>query len=71
MDPPGHAAAHSPFQSTRIFPAARETYKAALLPQLYYQNTMAGEGQDTISIGNYLLERLSQIGVQAGPHCPC
>jgi hypothetical protein len=29
---------------------------------------MAGEGQDTISIGNYLLERLSQIGVQAGPH---
>ncbi len=28
---------------------------------------MAGEGQETISIGNYLLERLSQIGVQAGP----
>jgi len=28
---------------------------------------MAGEDQDTISIGNYLLERLSQIGVQAGP----
>jgi len=27
---------------------------------------MAGEGQETISIGNYLLERLSQIGVQAG-----
>ena len=31
---------------------------------------MASEGQDTISIGNYLLERLSQIGVQAGLHCP-
>jgi hypothetical protein len=31
---------------------------------------MASEGQDTISIGSYLLERLSQIGVQAGPHCP-
>jgi len=28
--------------------------------------TMAHEGQETISIGNYLLERLSQIGVQAG-----
>ena len=35
-------------------------------PQL--QNTMAGEGQDTITIGDYLLERLSQIGVQAGLH---
>ena len=32
---------------------------------------MAREGQETISIGNYLLERLSQIGVQAGPYCPC
>jgi hypothetical protein len=28
---------------------------------------MAHEGQESISIGNYLLERLSQIGVQAGP----
>jgi TPP-dependent 2-oxoacid decarboxylase len=27
---------------------------------------MAHEGQESISIGNYLLERLSQIGVQAG-----
>ena len=26
---------------------------------------MAYEGQETISIGDYLLERLSQIGVQA------
>jgi TPP-dependent 2-oxoacid decarboxylase len=31
---------------------------------------MACEGQETISIGNYLLERLSQIGVQAGPYHP-
>ncbi len=30
---------------------------------------MAHEGQETISIGNYLLERLSQIGVQAGSNC--
>jgi len=31
---------------------------------------MAHEGQETISIGNYLLERLSQIGVQAGSYFP-
>ena len=31
---------------------------------------MAREGQESISIGNYLLERLSQIGVQAGLNIP-
>ena len=31
---------------------------------------MAHEAQETISIGNYLLERLSQIGVQVGSYFP-
>jgi hypothetical protein len=31
---------------------------------------MAHKDQETISIGDYLLERLSQIGVQARPYTP-
>ncbi|KAI0300389.1 thiamine diphosphate-binding protein [Russula brevipes] len=61
---------HLPFFCYAVSPCSKEASKRGIrgyraTSTLSSKYTTRHEGQETISIGNYLLERLSQIGVQS------